>query len=100
MFAFDQWGDWAEAHAVAMRRQGVEVVFKDGRKTPELAANPSFVVEASTSNRLGYIGFWKNGLCDIHVIDTTNDTLVENASMLEATDETVPHLFSRFGAAL
>lgn len=100
MFSFDHWGDWVKAQTTALCREGVVAVFKDGRQIPELALNPSYVVEVSSTSRLGYIGFWKNSLCDIHIIDTTNDMLVENASMLEVTDETVQRLFSRFVSAL
>ncbi|MBC7521290.1 MAG: hypothetical protein H7268_09390, partial [Sandarakinorhabdus sp.] len=96
MFTFDKWGDWAEARAAVLVGEGIAVVFRDGRQISELASNPSFLIEISTVSRVGYIGFWRNGLCDIEVIDTSIDAHVENASMLKATDETVPDLFERF----
>jgi hypothetical protein len=99
MFSFDKWGNWVEAHAAVLVGDGIAAVFKDGRRVSELANNPSYVVEISTANRLGYIGFWRNGLCDIEVIDTSTDAHVENVSMLKATDETVPDLFERFVVA-
>lgn len=82
-----------------MARDGIDAVFKDGRQIPALATNPSYVVEISTLSRLGYIGFWENGLCDIVVIEASSKAHVENASMLKATDETVPDLFERFMVA-
>lgn len=96
MYDFDKWGDWVHERATALASSGVNAVFKDGRAIPELASNPSYVVQVSAAGRLGYIGFWESGLCDIVVIDTITKANVENTSMLEATDETVPHLFERF----
>ncbi len=99
MFTFDRWGDWAQTQVAVLVEDGVAAVFKDGRQKTELASNPSYFVEIETANRLGSIGFWKNGLCDIEVIDTTTAAYVDSAAMLEATDETVPDLFKRFVVA-
>jgi hypothetical protein len=96
MFAFKEWGDWAQDQTMVLVRDGVDAVFKDGRSAPGLASNPSYVVEVSTAQRVGSIGIWESGLCDILVIDIETEEPVENASMLEATDDSVPHLFKRF----
>ena len=76
MFSFDEWGDYANERAIALAREGVAAAFKDGRQSPEIASNPSYAVEVSTSERLGYISFWKNGLCDMEVMDSANNTMI------------------------
>ncbi len=100
MFAFDHWAGWLQARASDLALQGIDCAFKDGRLTPELASNPSYVLEVKTKERIGYIGFWSNGLCDIEVLDIHTDTWPESASMLEASDTSVPALFERFSSAL
>ena len=99
MFSFDDWGVYAKERAAALACGSVAAAFKDGRRAPELSSNPSYAVRVSTSDRLGYISFWKNGLCDMEVIDKADNTTIESASMLEATDATVRQLFDRFVSA-
>jgi hypothetical protein len=100
MFDFDRWGDWLRTRASDLARDGVQIDFHDGRAVPELSLNPSYALNVSTTDRLGFIGFWANGLCDMIVLEIAGDSEIENTAGMEANNATVPELFRRFRSAM
>jgi len=96
MFAFDQWADWLRSRTNHLERDGFTTRYRDSRTIPECASNPGFGVDVETPERSGNISFWRNGLCDFQVLDTSTKELVADEHMLDANDETVSNLFSRF----
>lgn len=96
MFAFDQWAEWLESKTSDLEREGFATAYRDTRAVPECASNPAFGIDVETPTRLGNISFWRNGLCDFQVLDTSTKELVADEHMLDANDETVSNLFFRF----
>lgn len=100
MFDFDHWAVWLQAKGEGLSRRTCSSTFKDSRNISAIASNPSFTLEVDTADRLGYISFWRNGLCDFEVVNATDGTHVDQGFMLDATDTTVPSLFERFTKAI
>ena len=97
MFSFDHWADWFN-DKVGELDSGQFVLVKphDTRGIPECGLNPSFGLHLDSEIRIGFIGFWKNGLCDYQVIDVRSEVDLANEAGLEASDDTVQTLFSNF----
>ena len=96
MFAFDHWADWLKSRTNELECDGYTTTYRDTRTNPECASNPAFGLDVETPNRLGSISFWRNGLCDFQVLDTSTKELVADERMLDANDQTVSTLLSRF----
>jgi hypothetical protein len=96
MFAFDRWADWLKSEAEALRRDGLSCEYRDNRDVPEAASNPSFGLEVETARSLGWLRYWKLGTCDYQLMDKATGELTANEAMLDANDETVTGLFTRF----
>lgn len=97
MFSFDHWADWFNDKVGELDSDRfVLVKSHDTREIPECRSNPSFGLQLDSDDRIGFIGFWKNGLCDYLVLDVHSEEELANEAGLEASDETIPSLFANF----
>ncbi len=98
MFSFDHWAEWLKGRGEQLGREGVAVTFHDTRATLECQSNPGFALDLEYPGRVGSISFWKAGVCDYEIINTSTNKFEADEAMLEANDETVAALFARFMA--
>ncbi|WP_152553589.1 immunity protein TriTu family protein [Erythrobacter longus] len=97
MFSFDKWADWFGDRVRELDADQFMLIEPyDNRDIPECKSNPSFGLQLDSADRLGYIGFWKNGLCDYQLIDADSAADLVNEAGLEANDETVESLLATF----
>ena len=97
MFAFDYWADWFKAKVSELDPDKYVLIKLHGADPiSENEPNTGFGLSLDSAERIGCIGFWGIGLCDFTVIDVASDSYLEDVAGLEATDETIPILWSRF----
>ena len=97
MYSFDHWADWFSDKVREFDPDRFILIKPhDTRAIPECRLNPSFGLQLDSDDRIGFIGFWKNGLCDYQVIDVRRDLDLANEAGREASDETVKSLFLNF----
>ena len=96
MFAFDHWADWLESKAAEWSRENLTRTYGDTRSAPECASNPAFSIQVRSPERIGRLSFWRNGMCDYEVMETSSRDFIANEAMLEANDQTAPVLVAQF----